>query len=541
MFSTALSYICMRILGVGPEGGPENAAARARRWILDHGGVTAIPTLGKTYLAILGLFEWSGCHPMPPEFWLVPSFLPISPAKMWCYCRTIFMPMSYMYGKRFVGSITSLILELRKEIHTQPYDEIDWTGVRHLCAKEDAYYPHPKIQELMWDSLYLATEPALTRWPLNKLIRQRALEKTMHKIHYEDESSRYISIGCIEKALCLLACWIDDPNGDYFKKHLSRVPDYLWVSEDGMKMQTFGSQTWDTSLTLQALLSSDLTDEIGETLAKGHDFIQKSQVRDNPPGDFKSIAYRHISKGGWAFSDQDHGWQVSDCTAEALKCCLLFSLMPSEIVGEKLNEQRLYDAVNIILSLQSKNGGVSGWEPATAPKWLELLNPVEFIADILIEYEYVECTSSVLQALVLFKNLYPEHRKREIEISITNAAQFIEDVQLSDGSWYGNWAICFTYGSWFALKGLAVAGKTYSNCAAIPKGVDFLLRIQQEDGGWGESYVSCPAKKYVPLDGNRSNLVQTAWALMGLIHAGQVGVLNPALLILETLNCLRKP
>jgi hypothetical protein len=29
---------------------------------------------------------------------------------------------------------------------------------------------------------------------------------------------------------------------------------------------------------------------------------------------------------------------------------------------------------------------------------------------------------------------------------------------------------------------------------------------------------------YVPLEGSQSNIVQTAWALMGLIHAGQVSV-----------------
>ena len=41
-------------------------------------------------------------------------------------------------------------------------------------------------------------------------------------------------------------------------------------------------------------------------------------MKDDPLGDFKSM-YRHISKGSWTFSDQDHGWQVSDCTAEGLK------------------------------------------------------------------------------------------------------------------------------------------------------------------------------------------------------------------------------
>ncbi|KAG6730659.1 hypothetical protein I3842_01G091500 [Carya illinoinensis] len=485
MFCTTLSYICMRILGEGPEGGQDNACARARKWILDHGGVTHIPSWGKTWLSILGVFEWIGSNPMPPEFWILPSFLPMHPAKMWCYCRMVYMPMSYLYGKRFVGPITPLILQLREELYNEPYNEINWRSVRHLCAKEDVYYPHPWVQDLLWDSLYLFTEPFLTRWPLNKLVRERALQVTMKHIHYEDENSRYI-----------------------------------WVAEDGIKMQSFGSQQWDIGFAIQALLASNLTDEIGPTLARGHDFIKKSQVKDNPSGDFKSM-FRHISKGSWTFSDQDHGWQVSDCTAEGLKCCLLFSMMPPEIVGEKMEPQQFYDSVNVLLSLQSENGGLLAWEPAGAQEWLELLNPTEFFADIVIEHEYVECTSSAIQALILFKKLYPGHRKKEIDNFIKNAARFLEDIQMPDGSWYGNWGVCFTYGSWFALGGLAAAGKTFNNCPAMRKGVDFLLTAQRDNGGWGESYVSCPNKEYVPLEGNRSNLVHTAWAMMGLIHAGQ--------------------
>ncbi|KAI4334875.1 hypothetical protein L6164_013581 [Bauhinia variegata] len=159
---------------------------------------------------------------------------------------------------------------LREELFTQPYHEINWKKVRHLCAK----------------------------------------------------------------VLCMLSCWVEDPDGDAFKKHLARVPDYLWVSEDGMTVQSFGSQLWDATFVIQALLATNLTDEIAPTLARGHDFIKKSQVKDNPSGDFKSM-YRHISKGAWTFSDQDHGWQVSDCTAEGLKCCLLLSMLPPEIVGEE--------------------------------------------------------------------------------------------------------------------------------------------------------------------------------------------------------------
>ena len=65
-----------------------------------------------------------------------------------------------------------------------------------------------------------------------------------------------------------------------------------------------------------------------------------------------------------------------------------------------------------------------------------MLNPVEFYDGLVVEHEYVECIASAIQALVLFKKLYPGHRKKEIEDSITNAVRYIENIQMFDGSWY---------------------------------------------------------------------------------------------------------
>jgi beta-amyrin synthase len=202
------------------------------------------------------------------------------------------MPMSYLYGKRFVGPITPLILSLREELYLQPYESVKWKQVRHLCAEEDLYYPHSLIQDFLWDSLYLMSEPLLTRWPFNQLVRKKALEVTMKHIHYEDENSRYITIGCVEKVLCMLSCWVEDPDGVAFKRHLARVPDYLWVGEDGMKVQSFGSQLWDATFGFQALYTSELGEEIKPTLAKAFDFIKKSQVLNH---EFNPIIFLFFS------------------------------------------------------------------------------------------------------------------------------------------------------------------------------------------------------------------------------------------------------
>ncbi|KAL4629201.1 hypothetical protein ACB092_05G290700 [Castanea dentata] len=142
MFGTALNYVTLRLLGEGAEDGLE-AMEQARKWILDHGGATAITSWGKMWLSVLGVYEWSGNNPLPPEIWLFPYLLPCHPGRMWCHCRMVYLPMSYLYGKRFVGPITPTIRSLRKELYTVPYHEIDWNEARNLCAKEDLYYPHP--------------------------------------------------------------------------------------------------------------------------------------------------------------------------------------------------------------------------------------------------------------------------------------------------------------------------------------------------------------------------------------------------------------
>ncbi|RCV34148.1 hypothetical protein SETIT_7G138400v2 [Setaria italica] len=455
MFGSVLNYVSLRLLGESPSGG-DGAMEKGRNWILGHGGATLTTSWGKFWLSVLGVFHWSGNNPVPPEVWLLPYCLPFHPGRLWSHCRLVHLPMSYIYGKRFVGPITQVVLDLRKELFRDAYDEINWDKVRNQCAKEDLYCPHSFVQDILWAALHKFVEPVMLDWPGSKL-RKKALDIVMQHIHYEDENTRYICIGSVNKVLNMLACWIEDPNSEAFKLHIPRVYDYLWLAEDGMKMQGYnGSQLWDTAFTVQAILAADLIEEFGPTLKLAHDYIKNSQFLDDCPGDL-NYWYRHISRGGWPFSTVDQGWPASDCTAEGLK---------------------------------NDDGGFATYELTRSYAWLELINPSETFEDIMIDYPHVECTSSAIQALASFRKLYPGHHRKKVDNCIIKAANFIESAQRSDGSWYGSWAVCFTYGTWFGVKGLTAAGWTFRNSPAIRKACDFLLSKQLPCGGWGESYLS---------------------------------------------------
>ncbi|CAM8982019.1 unnamed protein product [Rhodiola kirilowii] len=521
MFGTALTYVSLRLLGEGMN----EEMKKAQKWILDRGGVVSIPSWGKLWLSVLGLYKWSGNNPLPPEFWLLPYSLPFHPGRMWCHARMVYLPMSYLYGKRFVMPLNSLILSLRQELYSAPYNSIDWDSARNSCAKEDLYYPHPAIQDILWASLQKIGEPILKQWPFSKL-RQKALNVVKKHLQYEDENTNYICIGPVNKVLNMVCCWIDDPNSQAFSHHLARVKDYLWLAEDGMKMQGYnGSQLWDTSFSVQAILSTNMCDEYGLMLKKAHNFIKNTQVRKNTLGDLDQW-YRHISKGGWTFSTPDNSWIVSDCTAEGLQAALKLLQCSSSIAGEAMEAHKLYDTVNLLLSLQNEDGSFATYELTRSYAWLEMINPAETFGDIIIDYPYVECTSAVIQSLNSFMKSYPGHRKKEIMACIAKAAESIENVQLLDGSWYGSWGVCFTYATWYAIKGLIAAGRTYATSYCIRRACDFLLSKQLESGGWGESYLSSQNKVYTNLEGNRPHLVNTAWAMLALIAAG-IGNIDP--------------
>ena len=230
--------------------------------------------------------------------------------------------------------------------------------------------------------------------------------------------------------------------------------------------------------------------------------------------------FRHPNEGGWPFSTVEHGWPITDCTADGIKTIIgqhNFAKQHQLGFEENVTPSRLEKAVDLVLSFQGTNGGWASYEKRRAPFWIEALNPSEIFGEIMVDYPYTECSSSSIQGLDKFRKAYPNYKKKEIDLAIKHGVEFIQNQQGQDGSWYGSWGVCYTYAAWFALEALACEKLDYNNSSSVKAGCDFLIAKQREDGSWGESYESCVQVKYVQhADGQ---IINTAWAILGLLQA----------------------
>lgn len=511
MFGTVLQYVSLRILGVHAE---EPEILKARTWIQQNGTATGIPSWGKFYLAILGVYEWEGCNSLFPEMWVLPEWLPFHPSRYWCHARMVYLPMSYCYGHKVKAAATPLTEELKRELYATNYSSINWSEARDQCCAADLYAtPAPLLKYLNFitNTYEKVQVPAL---------RKKALSFILEYINAEDEQTEYINIGPVNQVINSICVWhAYGSDSKQFQKHYDRWFDYLWLAEDGMKMQGYnGSQLWDTAFAAQAAIEGGFQEEFPEFTQKAIQFIDNSQVRVEVR-DHKKF-YRHDSVGGWPFSTKAHGWPITDCSAEGSKAMLHHFEATKQSIPDA---SRFKQNADLLLSFQNNDGGWASYENTRAPKWVEKLNPSEIFGNIMIDYSYTECSSASMQSLAEFKKHVPDYKRTAIETALSNGAQFLKSEQRSDGSWYGSWAVCFTYGTWFGVEGLLAAGEKgfdssgNNASSSITKACDFLLSKQNMDGGWGESFESCLKKQYIPH--KESQVVNTAWAVMTLMAA----------------------
>ena len=511
MFGSCMNYTALRLLGESPN---SQEMIKGRQWIQSNGGATLIPSWGKFYLSALNVYEWRGNNSLFPEIWLLPKWLPFYPAKYWCHARMVYLPMAYAYGAKIKHPLNELTIALREELYPEDYKNIDWSTARNRCAETDVFrHSNPLLKVL--HGLTNSYEKFASEF-----LRKKALNFIIDYINAEDEHTNYINIGTVNQAMNSLAIWHRYGKAStQFQAHVSHWKDYLWLAEDGMKMQGYnGAQFWETAFTINAINESEVGKDYQESLSSLYSFLDISQIQEGIPHD--KLFFRHPNEGCWPFSTVEHGWPITDCTADGIKTVVnqhQFASKTGLAFTPTISEERLRKAVDLVISFQGKDGGWASYEKRRAPFWIEALNPSEIFGEIMVDYSYTECSSSSIQGLTKFRSAYHDYKTSEINNVIGKGIQFIKNQQGKDGSWYGSWGVCYTYAAWFALEALACGEEYYNNSEEVKLGCNFLVSKQRADGSWGESYESCVKIKYVQHD--KGQIINTAWSLLGLMIA----------------------
>jgi lanosterol synthase len=514
MFGSALGYAAQRLLGASPD---EPHLIRLRAWIARNGSPLGAASWGKFTLCLLGLYDWQGIHPILPELWLLPPGAPMHPSRLWCHCRQVYLPMAWLYGARAVVPGDARIAAIRDELYGPgTYDGIRWAAHRDTLAQVDSYRPPTaalRAANRVQDAFERVVPPAL---------RRRAMAHVLDHVRAEDSATNFVDIGPVNKVLNAFVHFFREGGRDDFDRGLSACDEYLWPGHDGTKMQSYNSsKLWDTAFATQAALAAGAlapdapSGRYRPMIERAYGYIRDNQILDDVAE--RDRYHRHPSRGGWPFSNRAHGWPITDCTAEGLKCALALEGRYADGIAPDL----LRASVDLILSWQNDDGGWATYERQRGGAWLEALNPSQVFGDIMVDYSYVECTSACLQALVRARATpHGVTAAAAIDRSIARGAAFLRRAQRGDGSFEGSWAVCFTYGTWFGVSGLLIAGVPRED-PAIRRACAFLLDRQRADGSWGEHGDSCREHRYVEADSG--SVAQTAWALLALVRARDPG------------------
>ncbi|SDH46050.1 squalene-hopene/tetraprenyl-beta-curcumene cyclase [Roseospirillum parvum] len=479
------AYYALKLVGDDPEAAHMR---RARAAILAHGGAAKSNVFTRIALALFGQVPWRAVPVMRVEVLLLPRWAPFHLEKMAYWSRTVMVPLLVLYTLR-AKAANPLGVGV-PELFVTP------------AEAERGYHVNPTGSALgsmilRLDRLARRVEPLLPAAPRDKAIR-KAVAWLTERLNGED------GVGAIFPAMANTVMMFDALG--YDREH----PDYviarksidtLLVERDGMAYcQPCVSPVWDTALTAHALMEAGL-DANDPKLRKAVDWLVERQITD-VAGDY-TARRPGLEPGGWAFQYNNPHYPDVDDTAVVLAALDRVGL------GGKVR-QAVERGTRWMAGMQSDNGG---WGAFDAENEHHHLNHIPF-ADhgALLDPPSADVSARCLAALAQLGTPREDAR-------IQRAIAYLKAEQEDNGSWFGRWGTNYIYGTWSVLVALNAAGEDM-NQPYIRRAVDWLVSRQQTDGGWGEDCASyCEEHKHRDQPSTPS---QTAWALLGLMAAGEV-------------------
>ena len=479
--TTIEAYFALKLAGEDPRSEP---MTRARKYILDRGGIEAARVFTKIWLALFSQYDWDNVPSMPVELVLLPSDLYFNIYEFSSWARGTAVPLS-------------IVLAIRPRYPLEREFSIPELYVQQDAAGRSRRFPS-YTHKLFY--LFDRIAKAFERNPIPSL-RNRAVHAAETWILEHQETSG--DWGGIQPpmAYSLLALHYlgYEPDHPAIVKGLQAIEDFCLEDEVGLRMQSCVSPVWDTALTVLALLDSGISPTHG-AVEKAGEWLIKNQVLTG--GDWQVKA--NCPPGGWAFEFFNTHYPDVDDSAVVLNA--LRRLDPDRFPGLDCVIAR---GMDWCLGMQSSDGG---WAAFDKDNMMNILNRIPFAdQEAMVDPPTADITGRILE---IMGNL----RYERTDPIAQRALQFLHETQESDGSWWGRWGVNYIYGTWSVLRGLISIGED-PEAPYIRAAAQWLKDHQNPDGGWGET---CESYKRPELRGQGpSTPSQTAWALMGLLSCGE--------------------
>ena len=487
------AYLALKVIGDSPDA-PH--MRRAREAILAHGGAGTSNVFTRMLLALHDIIPWRAVPSIPVEIMFLPRWFPFHLFRISYWGRTVLAPL--------------LVLQATKPSSRHPHgvtiDELfPGRSARIRRAPRALHQSRPWFAVFaLIDALIRFTEPYFPAGP-----RQRAIAKAVafvtERLNGED------GLGAIFPAMANTVMLFDAL--DYPRDHpdvvtAKKAIDKLLVfKRDEAYCQPCVSPVWDTVLACHALI------EVGgeQALAgarKGLLWLAPRQVLDTV-GDWADQR-PDVRPGGWAFQYANPHYPDLDDTAVVVMA-MDRGAHRLEISGGADFSEAVARGREWVLGLQSGNGG---WGAFDVDNTSEYLNHIPF-ADhgALLDPPTADVTARCASMIAQLGN---ESDRPALRVAL----DFLRRTQEPDGSWHGRWGMNYIYGTWSALCAFNAAGVN-PQAPEIRRAVKWLEFMHNPDGGWGEhgSSYELDYRSHQPAPSTAS---QTAWALLGLMAAGEV-------------------
>jgi len=487
--ATVKAYFALKTIGDGVDA-PH--MARAREALLARGGAAGCNVFTRILLALFSVLSWDAVPRMPVEMILLPRWFPIHLSKISYWARTVIVPLLVLRAvKPRARNPRGVTID---ELFIEPP-----RSIRRLARGTHQKEP--------WASLFFALDSVLkiVEPRLPKRAHARAIARA--EAFVDERLNGEDGLGAIFPAMANAVMMYDALGRaeDYPNRLTARraIEKLLVVRDHEAYCQPCLSPVWDTALATHALLEAGGT-PAREAAARALQWLRPLQVLD-VAGDWAQQRPA-VRPGGWAFQYRNDHYPDLDDTAVVV--------MAMDRAGKTGREfdQAIDRGREWVEGLQSRGGG---WAAFDADNTHHYLNNIPF-ADhgALLDPPTADVAARCVSMLAQLGESGDSQRMRA-------ALAYLEREQVADGSWFGRWGVNYIYGTWSALCALNAAG-TPSDAPIVRKAVAWFVAIQNPDGGWGEN---CDSYRldYRGHEAAPSIASQTAWALLGLMVAGEIG------------------